>query len=92
MADSKEVFEGIKKADGVSYPVLTPNMHGFETAMKAGVREVRFHQLLVSTQSVLLTCVFVVSRGGLALLGGRVRRRQREVQPAQHQLHRAGPF
>jgi len=40
MADSAEVFRGVDKRAGVAYPVLTPNMKGFEAAMAAGAREV----------------------------------------------------
>ncbi|XP_041069188.1 hydroxymethylglutaryl-CoA lyase, mitochondrial-like isoform X1 [Carcharodon carcharias] len=40
MADQKEVMQGIRKYPNVSYPVLTPNLKGFETALKAGAREV----------------------------------------------------
>ena len=40
MADSAQVLLGINRRDGVSYPCLTPNMIGFETAMACGVREV----------------------------------------------------
>jgi hydroxymethylglutaryl-CoA lyase len=40
MADTAKVFAAIRKKPGVSYPVLVPNMHGMEDALKAGVREV----------------------------------------------------
>jgi hydroxymethylglutaryl-CoA lyase len=40
MADAAEVLQGIQKCSGVSYPVLTPNMKGFEAALKAGATEV----------------------------------------------------
>ncbi len=40
MADASEVYTGILKPDGVSYPVLVPNMKGFEQALKVGVREI----------------------------------------------------
>lgn len=40
MADSAKVFAAIKKLPKVSYPVLTPNMQGFEAALAAGAREV----------------------------------------------------
>lgn len=40
MADHTEVLRGIKRADGVSYPVLTPNLKGFEAALAAGATEV----------------------------------------------------
>ena len=34
MADSNRVLEGINKIKGVSYPVLTPNLKGFQEAIK----------------------------------------------------------
>ena len=40
MADSAEVFAAIEKLPDVAYPVLTPNMKGFEAAVAAGAREV----------------------------------------------------
>ena len=40
MADHTEVLEGIRRRPGVSYPVLTPNLKGFEAAMAAGATEV----------------------------------------------------
>ena len=33
MSDHNEVMQGIKKEPGVSYPVLTPNLKGFESAV-----------------------------------------------------------
>ncbi len=40
MADHTEVLEGIRRKPGVSYPVLTPNLKGFEAACAAGATEV----------------------------------------------------
>jgi len=40
MASSDAVMAGIKRKVGVSYPVLTPNMKGFEGAMEAKAEEV----------------------------------------------------
>jgi hydroxymethylglutaryl-CoA lyase len=40
MADHTEVLERIRKKPGVSYPVLTPNLKGFESARAAGATEV----------------------------------------------------
>lgn len=40
LADAAEVFRGIHKAPGVSYPVLVPNLQGYERAVAAGAREV----------------------------------------------------
>ena len=40
MADSAEVLAGIERRAGVSYPVLVPNMKGFEAAAGAGVEEI----------------------------------------------------
>lgn len=40
MADTAGVLKGIKQKPGISYPVLTPNLKGFEHAVEAGAREV----------------------------------------------------
>ncbi|XP_019367940.1 PREDICTED: hydroxymethylglutaryl-CoA lyase, mitochondrial [Gavialis gangeticus] len=40
MADHAEVLKGIEKFPGVSYPVLIPNLKGFQAAVAAGAREV----------------------------------------------------
>ena len=40
LADASEVFNGIEKLPGVSYPVLTPNLQGYERARSVGATEV----------------------------------------------------
>ncbi len=40
MADSAEVLAGITRKAGVGYPVLVPNMTGFEAARAAGAEEI----------------------------------------------------
>ena len=40
MKDAFEVLSGIERRSGVTYPVLTPNLKGFERALEAGVTEV----------------------------------------------------
>ncbi|XP_064548866.1 hydroxymethylglutaryl-CoA lyase, mitochondrial [Drosophila montana] len=40
MGDNAEVLRGIRRVPGISYPVLTPNLKGFESALKAGAEEV----------------------------------------------------
>ena len=40
LKDAHEVFTGIKRITGVSYPVLTPNMKGFERALEADAKEI----------------------------------------------------
>lgn len=40
MADNVKVLQGITKGPKTSYPVLTPNFQGFESAMRAGAKEV----------------------------------------------------
>ncbi|XP_055596205.1 hydroxymethylglutaryl-CoA lyase, mitochondrial [Uranotaenia lowii] len=40
MGDNSEVFRGINKFPGISYPVLTPNLKGFQEALKVGAEEV----------------------------------------------------
>lgn len=40
MADNTQVLAGIKRSPGVRYPVLVPNLKGFEGALAAGVKEI----------------------------------------------------
>jgi hydroxymethylglutaryl-CoA lyase len=40
MADGAEVLAGIRRADGVRYAALTPNMKGYDAAVSAGVDEI----------------------------------------------------
>ena len=40
MADSAEVMAGVRRKPGVAYPVLVPNMQGFEAARAAGAEEI----------------------------------------------------
>ena len=40
MADNAEVLAGIRRKPGVAYPVLVPNMQGFEAALAAGAEEI----------------------------------------------------
>jgi len=40
MGDNAEVYSRIDKKQNISYPVLTPNLRGLESAMSVGVKEV----------------------------------------------------
>jgi len=40
MADNAAVMAGIRRKPGVAYPVLVPNMQGFEAALAAGAEEI----------------------------------------------------
>jgi len=40
MADHVAICEGIEKQPGVSYPVLTPNLQGYQKAVSCGMKEV----------------------------------------------------
>ena len=40
LADAADVFTAIRKAEGVSYPVLVPNEQGYQRAREVGVREI----------------------------------------------------
>ena len=40
MADHDAVLRGIRRRAGAAYPVLTPNLQGFDTAVQAGADEV----------------------------------------------------
>ncbi|XP_062110375.1 uncharacterized protein LOC133822151 [Humulus lupulus] len=40
LSDAKDVMEAIQNVEGASFPVLTPNLKGFEAAVAAGAKEV----------------------------------------------------
>ncbi len=40
MADNAAIMSGIERLPGVAYPVLVPNMKGFEAALQAGATEI----------------------------------------------------
>lgn len=40
LSDHQEVFKGIKKKENINYPVLVPNLTGFNQALAAGVKEI----------------------------------------------------
>jgi len=40
MGDNSAVLQGIRRHPGTNYPVLTPNLQGFDSAMQAGATEV----------------------------------------------------
>ncbi|KAJ0042721.1 hypothetical protein Pint_18507 [Pistacia integerrima] len=40
LADAKDVMEAIRNIEGARFPVLTPNLKGFEAAVTSGAREV----------------------------------------------------
>jgi isopropylmalate/homocitrate/citramalate synthase len=40
MADHAEVLRALPRGQGITYPVLVPNLHGFESALAAGATEV----------------------------------------------------
>ncbi len=40
LADAAEVYRGIRKVPGVSYPVLVPNAQGYARAREVGVQEI----------------------------------------------------
>ncbi|SIQ98740.1 hydroxymethylglutaryl-CoA lyase [Solilutibacter tolerans] len=40
MADAAEVYAGIDKRPGIAYPVLVPNLQGYERARAVGVQEI----------------------------------------------------
>lgn len=50
MADHKEVMRGIERYPGVQYPVLTPNLQGFHSAVSAFISV--FHIYLIMFQTL----------------------------------------
>ena len=51
MATSGEVYRQISKREGVSYPMLVPNLKGLELAHEAGVREIALFAAATETFS-----------------------------------------
>ena len=51
MAGTADVMAGIERKPGVSYPVLVPNMKGFEAAQAAGVEEIAVFAAVTETFS-----------------------------------------
>lgn len=51
MADHVEITQNVVKDPTVSYPVLTPNIKGYDAAVQAGAEEVRCVQVLIHTPS-----------------------------------------
>ena len=47
MGDHEQVFSGINKKAGVSYPVLVPNLKGLEKALSLGVKEIAVITMLI---------------------------------------------
>lgn len=48
MADHEEVMRGIERHPGVQYPVLTPNLQGFHSAVSAVIGVVHIYLFYVS--------------------------------------------
>ncbi|MBS2963619.1 hydroxymethylglutaryl-CoA lyase [Actinocrinis puniceicyclus] len=40
LADAEDLFTGLRRRDGVRYPVLVPNPRGYERALACGAREI----------------------------------------------------
>lgn len=60
MGDNAEVLKGITKVEGISYPVLTPNLKGFEAALDAGAQEVG-EKYLKMMFAMMLTALLIHS-------------------------------
>lgn len=69
MADHKEVMRGIERHPGVQYPVLTPNLKGFHSAVSALVEDIHNYLLhvfifflpyfLPTVEIFISPCIFV---------------------------------
>ncbi|NWQ74095.1 HMGC2 protein, partial [Columbina picui] len=69
MADHKEVMRGIERHPGVQYPVLTPNLQGFHSAVSA-FRDVHSYLFHVSDSfSTVSLCVLFYCRYVSCALG-----------------------
>lgn len=84
MADNAEVLRGIQRLDGVSYPVLTPNLKGFESAVRImfALECALIHTFHCPPHSARRRCH----------RGGRLRCRLRVVLAAQRQLLHSGQY
>lgn len=92
MADHTEVMQGINKLPGISYPVLTPNLKGFQAAVRAGKTSISNATSSFAAAPVTsppfqgkLGCVLVVLlqnelREGLSYLGEKYFYKTRELQ------------
>jgi len=69
MADAVEVFKGITKKPGVSYPVLVPNVKGMETALQCGVQEIAVFGAASETFTQKNIKCSIVSQKSLTTLG-----------------------
>ena len=68
MGDNSQVYKGIKKFEGVSYPVLVPNIKGLEQALEVGVQEIAiFGAASESFTKKNINCT-IVSLGNLFIL------------------------
>jgi hydroxymethylglutaryl-CoA lyase len=52
MADHSAVYDGIEKLANVNYPVLVPNIVGYESAKKVGVKEIAVFSAASDTFSI----------------------------------------
>ncbi|CAI9099552.1 OLC1v1036394C2 [Oldenlandia corymbosa var. corymbosa] len=57
LADAKDVLEGIRTIEGPKFPVLTPNLKGFEAALAAGAKEVAIFAAASESFSRYISCV-----------------------------------
>lgn len=54
MADQVEVMRGICRKPGVSYPVLTPNLKGFQAAVSINIQLPYYNTDILYIQLLLL--------------------------------------
>jgi isopropylmalate/homocitrate/citramalate synthase len=81
MADSAEVLKGIRRKPGVSYPVLVPNMQGFEAAVAANVDEIAIFGAASETFSRKnINCSIAESLERFAPVGAAARARSMRVR------------
>ena len=72
MADNTRVLKGITKREGVSYPVLVPNVKGMESALQCGVKEIAvFGAASVGFTMTNIKCTIVIVAYLLTLIGGK---------------------
>lgn len=81
MADTAEVLAGLRRKPGVAYPVLVPNMKGFEAASAAGVEEIAiFGAASESFSRRNINCSIAESLARFAPVAAAARARQMRVR------------
>ena len=66
MADSDQVFAGLRSVPGVTYAALTPNLKGFERAIQSGASQSRAGQSRAGQSRAMEVAVFASASEGFS--------------------------